>query len=103
MQSRCILVPKNEQGIIDTDYGYVTDNVARFDLDIKEYSDFSPIVGIYNNIFGTMIGSHEDELIENSDLKKAKSIIEGLKDKLPTVYRAIEMAIEFNTQIEFVF
>ena len=102
MGNSLIIVPINQQGIIDyeTDLGK-RENLKEFDFPEDEI-DFlfsEGVVDVLNDTFGIWIDEYEEEVIGNQFLKETEKIVAEHKDKIPVLYSALQLAIEKDTEI----
>lgn len=97
-----LVVPINERGVLDyeNDVSKV-DNLTYFDFPNDEF-DFlfrEGIINKYNFDFDIMIDEHEEEIIQNQHLLKAREIVIPYKYNVPIFYQALELAIQRNTEL----
>ena len=76
-----IAVPKNEQGSIDCDYGYETENMVIFPISPEEYEQLEQygIIDKLNSIDGVLVDRFESDFIPLNKLSKCLSVFRDSK------------------------
>ena len=102
MRDRFLTVPKNKQGEQEYDLGTEhSENIENYLLPNIEF-EFLQTNGVFGKIneeCGILIDDYESETIRGDDLKQTEKIVSNVKLKVPEFYKAITLAISYNTMI----
>ena len=102
MKDKTLVVPIDERGIYDYENDISkTDRLKFFVLSRKEFNSMMSdgFFDLLNNKFDLWIDDYEEEIISNEYLISVKQLIESYSRNYPDFFKALNYAIQCNTEL----
>lgn len=102
LKDKALVVPIDKQGVLDYENDITkTDRLKYFVLSWEEFNsmDADGFFNLLNNKFDLWIDEYEEEIIPNKHLLSVKKLVKSFGEKYPLFLKALNYAIECDTEL----